>query len=337
METRKVQLSGGTTYTVSLPKTWAQEHGISAGSVLSLHPNGDGSLLVEVASDRATSERETTVDVATDSKTALRQRIRAFHAVGFDTVTLVDSTGHTNERRAIVEDAVTELSGFELLSTTDTRIQLTNLIDAENVDVRKSALRLRLVMLAMHRDAVDAVLESDDALAERVVERDSEADKLFAMVTRHFRRSLTDLHEVEKLDHGRAELFEYYYASRQFERVADHAVKIAEFVRDPDATVPDGFGKRLSALADDSRQVVDTAADVILTDAGIEAAHLAFEQRSALADDIDDLDRELYTHDDPGEAYVLGLILDSIRRTAEYGTNIASIAIQQSTRQELGH
>jgi phosphate uptake regulator len=191
-------------------------------------------------------------------------------------------------------------------------------------------------MLAMHRDAVDAVLNNDDALAERVIERDSEADKLFAMATRHFRRSLTDLHEVEKLDHGRAELFEYYYASRQFERIADHAVKIAEFVRDPDATVPDGFGERLSALAADARQVVDTAADVILTDAGIEAAHLAFEQRSALADDIADLDRELYTHDDPGEAYVLGLILDSIRRTAEYGTNIASIAIQQTTRQELG-
>lgn len=336
METRKVQLSGGTTYTVSLPKTWAQEHGIDAGSVLSLHPNGDGSLLVEVTTDRTVSERETTVDVATDSDTALRQRIQAFHAVGFDTVTLVDTTGHTSERRAIVEDAVTELSGFELLSTTDTRIQLTNLIDAKNVDVRKSALRLRLVMLAMHRDAVDAVLDGDTELARRVVERDSEADKLFAMVTRHFRRSLTDLHEVEKLDHGRAELFEYYYASRQFERIADHAVKIAEFVLNPEATVPDGFGKRLSALADDSRQVVDTAADVILNNAGIEAAHLAFEQRSSLADDVNDLDRKLYSHDDSGEAYVLGVILDSIRRTAEYGTNIASIAIQQTTRQELG-
>jgi len=335
METRKVQLSGGTTYTVSLPKTWAQEHGISAGSVLSLHPNGDGSLLVEVTTDRATSERETTMDVATDSETALRQRIRALHAVGYDTVTLVDSTGHTSERRAIVEDAITELSGFELFSTTDTRIQLTNLIDAENVDVRKSALRLRLVVLAMHRDAVDAVLDDEDKLAERVIERDTEADKLFAMVTRHFRRSLTDLHEVEKLDHGRAELFEYYYASRQFERVADHAVKVATFVRDPEATVPDAFREQLSGLAADSRQVVNTAGDVILTDAGIEAAHLAFEQHSALDDDIAELDRELYTHDEPGEAYVLGLILDSIRRTAEYGTNIASIAIQQTARQEL--
>ena len=54
METRKVQLSGGTTYTVSLPKSWAQEHGIDAGSTLSLYPNRDGSLLIEPEIDRST-------------------------------------------------------------------------------------------------------------------------------------------------------------------------------------------------------------------------------------------------------------------------------------------
>ena len=322
METRKVQLSGGTTYTVSLPKQWAQEHDIEAGSVLSLHPNGDGSLLVEASANPAGTDHETRVDVATDSDTALKQRVRALHAVGFDTVTLVDTTGHTDQRRAAVEDAVAELSGFELLSVTDSRIQLTNLIDAENVDVRKSTLRLRLLMLAMHRDAVDAVLESDADLADRVVKRDSEADKLFAMVTRHFRRALTNLHEVEKLSYSRDELFEYYYAARQFERVADHAVKIARFVTDPDAAVPGAFADRLDAVGADARKVVDTAADVILSDAGIEAAHSA-------------LDRELYAHEHPGEAYVGGLLLDSLRRTAEYGVNIADIAVQQTVRQGL--
>jgi len=220
---------------------------------------------------------------------------------------------------------------------TDTRMQLTNLIDAENVDVRKSALRLRLLMLAMHRDAVDAVLANDTDLADRVITRDSEADKLFAMVTRHFRRALTDLHEVEKLDYSRDELFEYYYASRQFERVADHAVKIAKFATDPDATVPPAFTDRLSSIATDSRQVVDTAADVLLTDAGIDAAHTAIERRDRLSETIEELDRDLYTHDDPGEAYVVGLLLDSVRRTAEYGTNIASIAIQPTVRQGLSH
>lgn len=335
METRKVQLSGGTTFTVSLPKSWAKEHGIDAGSVLSLHPNGDGSLLVETAVDGATADREARVDVSTETDRAICQRVRAMHAVGFDSVTLVDSTGHDRDRRAAIEDTVVELSGFELLESTDSRIRLTNLIDAENVDIRKSALRLRLVTLAMHRDAVTAVADGDATLARQVVDRDTEADKLFAMVTRHFRRSLTDLGEIEKLDLCRATLFEYYYACRQFERIADHAVKIARFVLDDGATLPDSFPVSVTSLGSSARQVIDDAADVILADAGIEAAYSALSERDSLADQLDELDRDLYHHDDPAEAYVAGLVLDSIRRTAEYGANVAGVAVQQVSRERV--
>ncbi len=333
METRKVQLSGGTTYMISLPKSWAQEHGIDAGSVLSLFPNGDGSLLIDAEVGRSSEERSTTVDVSTDSESSIRQWIYAVHAVGFDTVTLVDRAGHSPEQRAVVEDTVTNLSGFELLEATDTRIQLTNLIDAENVDVRKSALRLRLVILGMHRDAVSAVLDDDDALAQRVIGRDDEADKLFAMVMRHFRRALTNLQEVEKLAYNRDELFEYYYLSRQFERIADHAEKMARFTFDPDATVPGEFTERIEELAERSRRVVNAAADAILADAGIDGATTAFTDRDALMTDIRSLDRELYAHDDTAEAHVVGLLLDSICRTAEYGTNVAGFAIQRVARQ----
>jgi len=333
METRKVQLSGGTTYTVSLPKSWAQEHGIDAGSTLSLYPNGDGSLLVEAEGDRSTETRSTTIDVSTDSDSAIRQWIHALHAVGCDTVTLVDRTGHSAERRSVVEDTVGTLSGFELLEASDTRIRLTNLIDAENVDVRKSVLRLRLVILGMHRDAVSAVLTGDETLAQRVIDRDNEADKLFAMVTRHFRRALTNLHEVEKLEYSRDELFEYYYVGRQFERIADHAEKIARFTLDPEATIPARFGERIEELAASARGIVDIAADVILADAGIDGAQTALARRDDLTADIRALDRELYAHDDPTEAYVVGLLLDSVRRTGEYGANVASIAVQQVARE----
>lgn len=332
METRKVQLSGGTTYTISLPKSWAQEHSIEAGSTLSLYPNGDGSLLIETKRDRSVETRATTVDVSTDSNDAVRQRIRAFHAVGFDEVTLLDRAGHSSERRSVIERSLDGLSGFEMLEAGDTRIRLTNLIDADNVDVRKSALRLRLVVLGMHRDAVTAVLNDDEELARRVIDRENEADKLFAMVTRHFRRALTDLQEVEKLESSRDELFEYYYISRQFERIADHAEKISQFTLDPEVTIPSDVAEQIETLASQSRQVIDTAADVILANGGFEGALDALTERDKLQTASGGFDKELYTHEDPAEAYVVGLILDSIRRTAEYGANIAEIGIEQVAR-----
>jgi len=335
METRKVQLSGGTTYTISLPKPWAVEHGIESGSVLALHPKGDGSLLVEPTWEHETADRGMEVDISTADAETVRERIRTAYTVGVDDITLLDATNHSTQRRQVVEETVASLSGFEILETSDRRIRLTNLIAAENVDVRKSTLRLRLVMLSMHRDAVTALLEADQSLARQVVQRDDEADKLFAMITRHFRRSLSDLNEVEQLAQTRDELFEYYYTARQFERVGDHAEKIAAFALDPDVPVPQGYADRIEDLGTDARCVVDNAADAVLTDAGIETAINAIHRQDQVMDSLETLDRELYDHDVANEAYVSGLLLDSLRRTAEYGANVAQVAMQQVTRQGL--
>jgi phosphate uptake regulator len=332
METRKIQLSGGTTYTVSLPKSWAEEHGIDEESQVTLHPKGDGSLLVEVTREIDTDDRRVVVDVTTTAESALTERIVALYQVGFDEITLRDRSGHPTDRRLLVEETISDLSGLELLDSSETRIQLVNLIDAENVDIRKSALRFKLVMLSMQRDAITAIGTGDRELAQRVVDRDTEADKLFAMITRHFRRSLTDLHEIEKLKHSREEVFEYYYVCRQFERVSDHAEKMASFVIDPEHTIPDVLIDHLEEFSSTVQSILDDAATVVLADGDIEVAYDVLDRRDALLDDIESVDRDLYDHAKPDAAYTAGLLLDSVRRSAQYGANIAEIGIQQISR-----
>ncbi|MBP2250996.1 phosphate uptake regulator PhoU [Halarchaeum nitratireducens] len=331
METRKVQLSGGTTYTVSLPKTWAEEHGIEAGSVLRMHTGDDGSLLVEASGNAGQSERAVELTVSNDDDT-IRRQLPAAYSVGVDAVTLIDQSRNPSERRPVVEDSVRGLSGFEVLETTESRIRLTNLIDAENVDVRKSTLRLRLVVLAMHRDALTAVCKGDEALARQVIHRDDEADKLFSMITRHFRRSLTNLREVRKLGYSRDELFEYYYAARQFERIGDHAEKIATLSLEPDLSLSAAYIDRLSTVGDAVRDVVDDTATLLLESTDLDEILAVTHDADRVLDDVDAFDRELYDTDNPGEAYMLGLLLDSLRRTVEYGGNIADIALQQRIR-----
>ena len=45
METRKVQVTGGSTYTVSIPKTWATDNDVEAGTKIEFHPDGDSLFL----------------------------------------------------------------------------------------------------------------------------------------------------------------------------------------------------------------------------------------------------------------------------------------------------
>lgn len=335
METRKIQLSGGTTYTVSLPKSWAQEHGVEPGSVVSLHPNGDGSMLLDIIEDGDTEDLTTVIDVTTTNPEAFDDQLFALYKVGFDSIVLRDRNGHSPDQQRVIESAIDGLSGFEMLEVADNRIKLVNLVDAENIDVRKSALRLRLVALSMHRDSITAIANDDEELAERVISRDNEGDKLFSMVTRHFRRSLSNLRETKKLGHSREQLFEYYYICRQFERVADHAVKMVMLGVKADVDIPAALVEHLREHSERSRRIIDDAADVVLCGADIKMAHEALSACEQLLTDLDTVERDLYDYGQSDAAYTTGLLLDSIRRDAKYGANVAEMGIQRVLRKEM--
>lgn len=332
METRKVQLSGGTTFTVSLPKSWATEQDISGGSVLYLHPDDDGTLLVEAGTDQDGEERSATLDVTTYNDAMVAEAVKSMYLVGLDRITLVDRDGHDDDRVRTATELTTELTGLEVLETTDRRLVFQNLVDCTTVSIRKSVLRLKLIALAMHRDAVDSVIKNDLTLAQQVVTRDAEADKLFCLVTRQFQCALENLQTVEQLGISRVELFEYYYIARQLERIGDHAAKIAGHVTERNEGLPEVDTEEFATLATDASRIVERASDAALSDVDAATAFGAIDDAAGLNDRIAEVDRELYERDDVTGAYVVGLLLDSVRRITSYGRNIADMGVQQQVR-----
>lgn len=331
METRKVQLSGGTTYTVSLPKSWATEQNIEAGSGLQIRPQSNGSLLIKTTETDGGVERAATMDISSSDVDGITQVIHALYVVGVDSITLVDRTNQVSERERTVTNLVGRLSGMEVLEATDDEIVLQNLIDAESISIHKSVLRLKLIILAMHRDAMKAMTSGNEALSQDVIDRDDEADKLFAMVTRYFRRALSDLREIERLGHSRDELFEYYHIARQFERVGDHAVKIARLAS-PEYNPGDEVADTLSTYGGRARTIVEHAANVVLSDTHLNMAYDATVDCDQLVSEINAFSHDLYGRNDLDEIHRTSLLLESTKRTAEYGANIADIAIQQAAR-----
>jgi phosphate uptake regulator len=333
METRKVQLSGGSTYTISLPKAWAEAHGIDTGSVLFLYPRENGTLQVANSQQSADATWSRTLSVGSLSARQVRNRLIALYAIGAEEITVRDRTGLDDATRDAVTDTMAGFTGLEVIRADDTTLTLRNLAGPGNLDIRKSTLRLRLVTLSMYRDAVAALLSSDSDLAETVVERDTEADKLFALLTRHFRRAISSLEEVRQLGYGRQELFEYYYVGRQLERVADHAERIAHLTLEVDADVPDEFRGEVESLAERAEHGVESASEVLVGTADVETVDRVLDRRGSILEDVNQLDRALYDHGDAAEAHHVGRLLDSIRRTVAHSDNVARIVLQQSLRQ----
>lgn len=330
-ETRKVQLTGGSTYTISLPKQWALEHGIEAGRQLHLYANSDGSLTVRVTSSQEAETMDTRVAVDGYGESDLKRTVQALYGVGMDEFTLTTGNAFSTAQRRSATRTATKLIGPEAFKETETSIAFKNMINTSDESIRQSVLQLKYVTVWMHRNAVLALANGDTDQAERVIERDEEADRLFGLVNRCFQKSLTSLQEIEQLNLDRPTIFSYYTTARQLERVADHAEKIATTalrIENPSAV---GAVNELVSLADQSRKVVVDAASVLLDGGSVEQAYTALHTRDELLEAIESLDRRLHNSSE-SDTYLFALVLDSVRRTAEYGGNIAEAMIQASIR-----
>ncbi|ELZ33128.1 phosphate signaling complex PhoU family protein [Halorubrum tebenquichense] len=328
METRKVQITGGSTFTVSLPKEWATEIDLETGDTLHLFPR-DRTLIIEP--DRGDEFWDTEVDIDDFSKTQVRRTIQALYTTGFNRITLSASTDLSSNRRVISVTA-RNLIGLETFESTETQITLQSLLDSTTVSVEQSAIQLRQIALSMHEDAVTALLEQDGNLAEHIVEQDNQVDRLYAMISRHFQRSLVSLQETEELELDQSELYDYQTTARQLERVADHAEKIANLVTQFENPPSTNFAEEIEIKAEASRRIVEQATSTIIGEADIETAHNALDRRDDLTTELQNLERKLHNQDIP-ESHLIALMLDSLTRTAEYGGNIAETALQTAARE----
>ncbi|MFC6835524.1 phosphate uptake regulator PhoU [Halomarina ordinaria] len=327
METRKVQVTGGSTYTVSLPKSWATDNGISAGSVVEFYPEEDSLLLTPKGDEERT---EGSLDITNLEGEELMRAVVTMYVSGFDIITLETGRVTAAQRRSIRE-AAQRLVGLEVIGETGDNVVLQDLLDSSELSITNAITRMRLVSLSMLADALTALIEDDDDLAQDVVERDDDVDRLWALVSRVFRSVLRDPGTATDVGLSREVCFDYHSSARQLERIADHATKIAIHALELGA-VPEEAAERLTTLQADATDITERAMDALLEEDTSRANRLANDARERV-DEVDQTAREVdqaIRELDPQQAQLLGLVVDSLTRSADYGGNIAEAALQKA-------
>ncbi|KTG28388.1 phosphate uptake regulator PhoU [Haloferax profundi] len=328
VETRKVQVTGGSTYTVSIPKDWATENGVSAGSEVEFYPEGDSLFLTPRSEEERT---EGTLDISNLEGDELTRAVMTMYVSGFDIIALESGRITTDQRRTIRE-ATQSLVGLEVLEETRDRVVIRDLLDSSELSIHNAVTRMRLIALSMLEDAIAAIAEMDEDLAHDVIQRDDDVDRLWMVVSRIFRATLRTPKAAEELGLPREVCFDYQSAARQLERIGDHATKIAHLSLNFEQPVSEEIIAAIEELFEESKKVVNGGMDALFAEDSNEATRLANESRESVqeiderARKIDELLRDL----DPARAQLLGLIVDSVSRSADYGGNIAETALQKA-------
>ena len=210
-------------------------------------------------------------------------------------------------------------------------MMLQDLLDSSELSIENAVTRMQLVSLTMLEDAVEALVTDDDALADDVVERDDDVDRLWFMTSRVFRTVLRNPTAANEIGFPRETIYDLQSSARQLERIADHATKIAELSLEVDE-IPETAAEPLRELHAEAAQIPETAMDALLAANGDEAVERATQARLQM-ETVNELARQVdaEVHGfDAHLAQVLGLVIDSLTRTGDYGTNIAESALQKA-------
>lgn len=321
---RRVQVTGGGTFLVTLPKEWADRMGVGQGSEMVLIPNDSGAMLVvpEGVRDR----NECSLVMTGREQVHLQRDIIARYIAGYDVIEVVgDRIGP--EGRRVVREIAQALVGVEVLGETQGAVALHCIANVRDFPAPLTIRRILEIADAMWDDAVAAFLTRDEELARDVEERDGDVDRLVLLVARQFGLLLRDLIVEEEVGMSRFQFFHHSTVADQLERVADHAVKVSRAARSLGEVPPSRYADRARTLAEASQEVVREAV-AAFTDRNVVRANHVLAEKGAKAAITDWMQEAVRAQRE--NALPLTLLHDSLLRCREHGFNIAETALDAS-------
>lgn len=326
MEERKVQITGGKTFVVSLPKAWGDSVGLKAGSKVALIPQQSGDLLLKIG-DRTQKQREAEMCIDDVHGERLAREITALYIAGFPLIRL-RAKRISLEQVGIIKKNVNRLIGPEIIEETSEEIVIQDFLDMKNFTIDKCLKRMHLFATSMHKDAIQALIENNMDLARSVLQRDDEVDRLSLLILRQLSSALASLRVPETTNLSILDYFSYYEAAQYIERMADHALRISRMVlKLNDKNIPGDFLRKLEKASMVMNEMFDLAFNSLMKE-DLELADRAMNSKRMIEKALVDANIKMFEFDSD-MLFAIGIIKDSIDRSGDYSKNISEIAINR--------
>ena len=186
----------------------------------------------------------------------------------------------------------------------------------------------------MHEDSITALETHNRTLANDVINRDMDADRLNWLIARQTNMLMQNASLSRKMGISPNLAMHYYMLSRIIERVGDHAVRIAEHsLPIIDVDFDKKFMNAIKKASAMSLEIFDRS--ISFFNADMKEAHRNIESLTALENICGDINNMVLKQDSL-IALNIAYISESIRRAGEYAGDISETVINLLVENELG-
>src|SRR2546428_12354574 len=185
MEGRKLQLTGGSTYVVSLPKPWISATGLKPGDTVFLESMPDGSISVlPRAGEKPAARRKVFEEKEGGNRDHLLRKLIGAYISGFGLIEIRHRPETGPFVRRVAREFCRMAIGPEIIEESRTSMVIQDLSDPAELSPDKSLRRMYMTVRAMLEDAIAALKTRDETLAKDVAQRDEEVDRLYWLVAK---------------------------------------------------------------------------------------------------------------------------------------------------------
>ncbi len=218
---RKIQLTGGSTYIVSLPSKWVKNNNLTRSSEVKVEESNNRLILYGNSDVKTEINKRLTLSNKMEPKNLQRVLI-SLYISGYDTLTIRSINYIDDNTRETIKKFSKLVIGIEIFEEDAKRIVLQNVLNSSSYPIYNSIKRMSLNVESMISDVIEGIKSRDRELLKNVIIRDDEIDRFQWYIYREVKaKSCEDSNSIF-----------YLLLSRILERVADHSVNLCNIWMD---------------------------------------------------------------------------------------------------------
>ena len=337
MDIRRVQMTGGSSYIITLPKEWIKSSHIKKNDPVGLSQQTNGTLLInpKITREGVQRSKEFKVNENTDQNELFRNLIGAYIS-GYNSIKINSKTRMPPHIRPIVRKFTQIVIGQEIVEETDQIIILKDLLNPAEMPFNRTIKRMHIIVKGMYEDALLSLINNDITVAQDVISRDGEIDRLHWLVARQYKIILRNVSFAEKIGTNINTAMTSFLISRIIERIGDHVVTIAKnVVSGLDSTLDK---KILNSIKQAGLLSLESFSKSISSffRKDLKSANENIESISLLRKKCEEINTQCLHYNLEGPtATSIGYIVESIRRIGEYAEDISENVINHLIGEDL--
>ena len=339
-EIRKLQITGGSTYVLSLPKKWVTQNGLDKGSSLLIRQEENGTLAVlppEIGKTEKTEEATIKVSPEESSDALIRKTVSVY-LLGYNIIHILAKDQKqilSTQRNAIKTFARNMLVGTEIVTDTSKNLTLQVLLSYPELSVPSSLRRMAIITSSMHKDAITALKNLDHQLAKDVRATDYEVNRFHLYIIRQLKMAIKNPRIITEIGlKNPKDCLGYRLITKMVERTADHATNIAKNVLLFKKPLDNDFLQAIQEMNTVAISAFETSIESLfrldyeLADSVIAKASniVTLEKKTLLSSKETNIE----------DVANIRLVIESVRRIAEYASDIAEVVLNMTVETVIG-